>query len=267
MDCVVTHTIQLATMLKKDIILLHIADRRYHGTSVDVDMLKQIQDSINSQQNGTLHASYCILEQPTSKVIASLGELFNGVAVVVAVDPLAHKHTATHHKEVLHNFGECKTAYLTVQYHSVTAALPDYHRVAFSIDYSKESKEKLIWASYFARFNNSQLLLFHHIYNDEGLHQKWHNNMRFLNKFFDGFGIHYQEHTIHTRQGLFAETAVVEAAHTADCQLLISTTTDLRNKDILDYLLGCAEQRTIINKHKIPILFLNPRNDLYVLCD
>lgn len=266
-DCVTAHAIHLAQMLKKDIILLHINDRRYRDTSVDAKLLEKLQSEINRRQDGTPHASYCLLQQPTRKAIAALGEVLNGVAVVAAVVPKARRHSATHYREVLRNFSECKTAYLTVQCDSVAAHHPNYDKVAFSVDYSKESKEKLIWASYFARFNQSHLDLFHHTYSDEGLRQKWHNNMRFLNKFFDGFGIRYQEHTLHQRQGLFAETAVVTAAHTEGCQLLISTTTDLRNKDLLDYLLGCAEQRTIRNKERLPILYLNPRDDLYVLCD
>lgn len=266
-DCVMTHTVRLAEMLKKDIILLHIADHRYHDSSVDEGLLQRLQNEINSRQEGTPHVSYCVLRQPTRKAIAALGELLNSVVVVAAVDPNARKRTATHYREVLHNFSECKTAYLTVQYDSKTVQQPHYDTVAFSVDYSKESKEKLIWASYFARFNQSRLDLFHHTYSDEGLHQKWHNNMRFLNKFFDGFGIRYQAHALHGRQGLFAETAVVDAAYQEGCHLLISTTTDLRNKDLLDYLLGCAEQRTIRNEYRLPILFLNPRDDLYVLCD
>lgn len=266
-ECVVAHSIQLARMLKKDIILLHVDDQRFCDTSVNADTLQQLQTEINSRQEGLPHASYCVLKQPTRKAIAALGELLNAVAVVAAVDSNARKHTATHHKEVLHNFGNCKTAYLTVQRNSKAAQQPCYDRVAFSIDYSKESKEKLIWASYFARFNSSRLELFHYIYSDEGLRQKWHNNIRFLNKFFDGFGISYQEHALSGRQGLFAETSVVAAAHASGCQLLISTTTDLRNKDLLDYLLGSAEQRTVRNTQGLPILFLNPRDDLYVLCD
>lgn len=266
-DCVVAHTVQLAKMLKKDIILLHIADRRYRDTSIDAALLERLQNEINSRPEGSPHASYCVLQQPTRKAVAALGELLNCVAIVAAVDPNAHKRTATHSKEMLRNFSECKTAYLTVQCDSSAALRPHYDRVAFSVDYSKESKEKLIWASYFARFNNSQLELFHHTYNDEGLRQKWHNNMRFLDKFFYGFGIHYQAHPITGKQGLFAETAVVTEAAKDGCHLLISTTTDLRNKDLLDYLLGSAEQRTIRNTQQLPILFLNPRDDLYVLCD
>ena len=230
-DCVTAHAIQLARMLKKDIILLHIADRHYRNTDVDTTLLQRLQDDINRRQEGLPHASYCVLQQPTRKTIAALGELLNAVAVVAAIDPNARRHTPTHSKEVLHNFSDCKTAYLTVQSNSAAAQHPCYDRVAFSVDYSKESKEKLVWASYFARFNSSRLDLFHHIYSDEGLQQKWHNNMRFLNKFFDGFGIRYQAHPIERHPRLFAETAVVEAAAACGCNLLISTTTDLSARD------------------------------------
>jgi len=47
--------------------------------------------------------------------------------------------------------------------------------------------------------------------------------------------------------------------------LLIAVTT--KEKDGLEFFVGVQEQRTIVNRERIPILFLNPREDLYVLCD
>lgn len=265
-DSVMAHTVRLATILKKDIILLHIDDRRYRDTSINTDLLQRLQGEINSRQDNP-HASYCVLQQPTRKAIAAIGSLLNAVSVVAAVSNKASRHSAVHRREVLRNFSECKTAYLTIQIESPSATTPRYERVAFSIDYSKESKEKLLWASYFARFNNSRLELFHHTYRDEGLRQKWRNNVRFLDKFFSSLGVSYESHTLPYQRLLFPETSVATAAADSGCHLLISTTTDLRNKDLLDYLLGSAEQRTICNPERMPVLYLNPRDDLYVLCD
>jgi hypothetical protein len=47
--------------------------------------------------------------------------------------------------------------------------------------------------------------------------------------------------------------------------MLIAVTT--KEKDGLEFFIGVQEERTIVNKANIPILFLNPREELYVLCD
>lgn len=276
---VIRHAYALALMLKKDIVLLHVADSRYKTSDIDETVLKSLEEHVNNG-DPTLtgltagavdawrpHSAYCLLRKSTREAIGIVGDLLNGVVVVAAVNTHARRHTATHPKELLRNFSQCKTAYLTLQSGSTAARHPDYSRVAFAIDYSKESKEKLLWASYFARFNNSLLELFYTHYHDEGLRQKWNNNMRFLTKFFNSLQIGYTPHPMEQRWVLHNETRVVAAASKSQCSLIVSTTTDLRNKDILDLIAGTAEQRVIGNSEQLPVLFLNPRDDIYVLCD
>ena len=43
-------------------------------------------------------------------------------------------------------------------------------------------------------------------------------------------------------------------------------TTDKRDRDLGDLIAGPTERR-LLQKSTIPILFLNQRDDLYVLCD
>jgi hypothetical protein len=49
--------------------------------------------------------------------------------------------------------------------------------------------------------------------------------------------------------------------------LMVCLTTDTREMDFLDWFIGAQETRVIRNKQKLPILFINPRDDIYVLCD
>lgn len=264
-DTVLSYSLFLARMLKKDIILLHIDDKRYHER-LDEDYFKSLQEKVRQENPDGPHASYCILHERSRKALSAVATLLNGVVVVAAVNPHARHRTPSHRRELLRNFAECKIAYLTVR----NGRLATHHtatKVAFSVDYRKESKEKLIWASYFARFNHSQLQLFHERYTDERLHRKWHNNMLFLDKFFNSMVIPYTKHTLPSRHVLFPETVVANAASAEGCDLLISTTTDLRDRDIVEYFAGTAEQRVILNEEQLPVLFLNPRDDLYVLCD
>ena len=55
--------------------------------------------------------------------------------------------------------------------------------------------------------------------------------------------------------------------YTSRRMYLITLTTDLRKRDILEWFIGTQEQRIVRNSLLMPILFLNPRDDFYVLCD
>jgi hypothetical protein len=108
--------------------------------------------------------------------------------------------------------------------------------------------------------------MLHFKYSDSGLHTKWHNNVLFMDKFFSGLNVTYASLPIQGR-ALFPETIVCRSAAQAGCGLLISVTTDTRNLDVIEWFAGVQEHRTIRNPHQLPVLFINPRNDIYVLCD
>jgi hypothetical protein len=108
--------------------------------------------------------------------------------------------------------------------------------------------------------------MIHFQYSDSGLHYKWHNNILFMDKFFAGLNVSYNPIPINGKS-VYPETAVCRAAAEAGCGLLISVTTDSRNRDVLEWFAGVQEDRTIRNPHLLPVLFINPRNDIYVLCD
>ena len=260
-DTIVSHACFLARMLNKGMILLYVEDPHYKGPTIAEaeTILKKIETA--HPETSPAHVA---MKGNTREIIDTLPTLLNGVIAVTGVNPQTRRNNPTHPRQVLHNFASCKIAYLTVQ--EPLRDSTTYQNIAYSIDFRKESKEKLIWASYFARFNQSTLHMLHYDYRDEGLHTKWHNNILFMNKFFKGLGVKYQEHIVEGR-AVYPETRVCENAVLLGCGLLISVTTDTRDRDVLEWFAGVQEDRTIRNNAHLPILYLNPRNDIYVLCD
>ena len=258
---VVSHAVHLARMLNKGLILLYVEDPHFGVPSIDSvePQLKAIEATIPD-----VHPAHVALKGSTVEVINALPTLLNGVVAVAGVDPNARHGRPTHPRRVLSLFSQCKIAYLTVQ--KPLADSSAYDSVAYSIDFNKESKEKLIWASYFARFNHSRLLMLHFQYTDSGLFTKWHNNILFMDKFFSGLGVTYQSHSLQGR-ALFPETIACRTAAETGCGLLISVTTDSRNRDVIEWFAGVQEDRTIRNPYSLPVMYINPRNDIYVLCD
>ena len=126
----------------------------------------------------------------------------------------------------------------------------------------REGKEKLIWASYLARFLDCRITIAHPDYRDKDLHLRWRNNMRFVDKIFTPLDIHYSTATL--LRSTQVDLAVLDEMHP---DLLIARTTDTRERDLVDWFLPLPEIRLLTHTSHTPLLFLNPRDDLYILCD
>ena len=260
---VVDYARSMARFLKKGLILLFICDKKY--TKTTSDEAQQRLSSIKEQFSGE-DINFCVLKGRTRETITMLPTLLNAVVIVAGVDPKASLLKPTNPRRVLLDFGQCRTAYLTVQNVKPNPQNLNLKDVALRIDYNRESKEKLIWASYFARFNGSRLHVMHETYNDSGLRGKFDNNMLFLDKFFSGLGIGYEKEDLASTAN-FPDRNAIRQASTKGYDLMVCLTTDTRELDFLDFFIGAQETRTIRNKQKLPVLFINPRDDIYVLCD
>ena len=126
----------------------------------------------------------------------------------------------------------------------------------------REGKEKLVWASYLARFVDSSVTIAHPDYRDGDLRMRWRNNMRFVEKMFSPLGIDYT--TALLSRSTRVDLAALDELHP---DLLIARTTDTRERDFIDWLLPLPEYRLLTHPSHTPLLFLNPRDDLYILCD
>lgn len=260
-EVVLSYSLFMANMLRKGLILLRIVDPKYTSetTSEAEKHLQELKTKIHLNNNVT----YCAIKGNTKDILTALPVALNVVTVIGAVDKNAHRKSPLSRKNVLKNFSECKTAFLLAQ-----EPLKDtdmLQNIAFSIDFKKESKDKFLWASYFSRFNNSFLHSFSPKYEDEFLRAKWFDNTKFLDKMFASLNVKYEKHSISKQQSQYLDIDVLQYASTKGIGLLVSTTT--KERDVMEYFIGVQEDKTIINEYKIPILYLNPREDLYVLCD
>lgn len=267
-NTVVSHAVFFAQKLGKGLILLHISDPKYTKVtpSEAENELKKLCNSIHTSNN-THQTSYLALSGDTKQILTSLPTLMNGVLIVAQVAPHAKRRSPINRRNILRNLADCRAAFLTVQQplslkHSILNH--NYNNVAMVVDFKKESKDKFIWSSYFPRFIGSQMHVLYYDYKDQFLHGKWYANMQQLHKLYTGLNISFQPHTIESKS-TFPDVNALRFANENGFGLLICVTT--KERDTLELIIGTQEQRTITNNFNIPILFLNPREDLYVLCD
>lgn len=269
-EATLSYAVSLARMIGKGLILLHVSDPHY--TDIDPDEAQQhlvaLRDSclasLTAQPTAsTIPVTYAALRGDTQTLVTALPTLLGAVAVVAQVDKHAGRRSPLHPRQILHIFKECKTAFLVAQRPLPEGATPFAH-VALSIDHKKESKDKYIWTSYFARFGGSTIHTLYYDYKDEFLKNKWYSNMKFLHKFFNNLNLSFQPHIIPSKS-TFTDVNALNYAAQQGYDLLVSVTT--KERDAVEFFIGTQEQRLIDNAHQLPILFLNPREDLYVLCD
>ena len=218
----------------------------------------------------TLGIPYVSLQGDWHTAIEGLPTAFNGILAVTAVDTAAPRTSLTHPKTLLREFKNCKIAYLVVSRLLAVDStspnsdfrLPTCQRCALTMTHRREGKEKLVWASYLARFVDSSVTIAHPDYRDGDLRMRWRNNMRFVEKMFSPLGIDYTAALL--SRSTRVDLAALDELHP---DLLIARTTDTRERDFIDWLLPLPEYRLLTHPSHTPLLFLNPRDDLYILCD
>ena len=208
---------------------------------------------------------FVALHSDWPSAINALPTAFNAILAITLSDPDAGRHSFTHPRQILKNYRQCKIAYLAIAkgWRPENPTWPE--RVALTLNHQRESKEKLIWASYFARFFGSHIVVMHHPYKDAAFRSRWNNNMRYLEKVFSGLGLDYDTHPL--EGGSEFGNPDLAAVKEEGIDLFITLVADQREKDLGDLFTPPAELKLLKKGNRRPILFLNQRDDLYILCD
>jgi nucleotide-binding universal stress UspA family protein len=126
--------------------------------------------------------------------------------------------------------------------------------VVIPIDFRWENKEKLNWIYFLHEYYESNIHLFRSSANDK----RTENNLHFAKKTLDYKQIEFEITAAEGNRNFAIET--IEYAHSIKADMIIIMLN--RNLTFIDYILGPKEQHIIANQYKIPVMCLNPRNDL-----
>lgn len=139
---------------------------------------------------------------------------------------------------------------------------PLWLNVMTTLDINRQEKEKSLWSGYFNRYGGATVHVLHTTYKDEFLREKLRDNLEFTDKLYQNLDIQAEKHEIAKANDLDSY-ALSHAADYNGSLLVIMTTS---YKTIIDLLFGVREKYLIANKYGIPVLCINERDDLYVLC-
>lgn len=154
-----------------------------------------------------------------------------------------------------------KTPYILVPVHSVPGK---YEEVAMVLSYPKEEKEKILWASYFGRINKSKIRVLIPKARDQFFLSGIKGNIQALKKLYINAEVNFD--LVDLEVSVYkTEQKTVDYINLNDVSALIVLTS--RNVDIFDFFEGTSEKKLAKASFKVPVLCINPRDDLYVLCN
>lgn len=138
-----------------------------------------------------------------------------------------------------------------------------YKNVVLPLDSLRQSKEKSLWAGYFSRFYKATVHILIASYADEYLKDKVLGNLKFTQKIYANLEIDYKIHNVGAIKEDIDEYALTFAPQVNGTLVLVMTT---RFFTVLDLFLGPSELKVIANPQQLPVMCINQRDDLYVLC-
>lgn len=149
---------------------------------------------------------------------------------------------------------------------TVGRKLPDsniFRHVMLPLDIDRQHKEKALWAGYFSRFYHATVHVLYASYKDQLLKQKVKDNIDFTKKLYQNLEIDYELHQM-DRNIDDIDHFSLSFAPQVNASLTVIMMTSYYT--FIDYIFGPKENALIANDVDLPVLCINERDDLYVLC-
>lgn len=139
-----------------------------------------------------------------------------------------------------------------------------FKNVVYSMGYQKQEKEKILWASYFGRIYSSTIHVAIPKASDEYFKSGVWTNVQAMEKLYKNTEVQYKLEKM-TANIHKADQAAIQYCNEIQAGAFITLTTP--SLDVFDLFGGSQERIAICNRYNIPVLCINPRDDLYVLCN
>jgi len=148
----------------------------------------------------------------------------------------------------------------------------DYQQIILPLDINCQEKELALWASYFPAYFqkncpevSKENVLIHIIFNqykDELLCKKVQNNIDFVKKLFDNLAVSYTLHSFTKVDNI--NTFGLQFAKRMENSVLLHLMPE--HNSLIDLIFGPVSNKILGNREQIPVLCLNAREDIFVLC-
>lgn len=248
---VVVHGIRMAGVLRKELCLTAVWKDKAQKIQLQE---KLIQTSRTLKGNlPDMEISWLLLQKSLHDNMQKLVDDYEAVLVVLHQADINWAMKA---------FRESSIAFLFVN--GDVPRFISYKNVLVPVDFRKASKETSLWASYFGRFNKSQVQLIYAHETDRDQANKLIRNLNFFKKFLSSLNVSHHEVAGKSTSWGICNEAIAKSDELNGDVLIFSGSSAI---SLIDLLIGLPEKKIIRKAGYLPILMINPRKDICVLCD
>ena len=164
-----------------------------------------------------------------------------------------------HTKSIRNLLNDCRDLRIPYLFYKDSFSELDLKKVILPIGFLEEELEKAQFAAAFGRFCNSEIRML--LANDYG--SKAATNADRMKQLFDKFDFRYTLDKA-TKDSFKVEAESIQVAEKEQAGMIIVSAS--RDYGLDDILFGPKEYH-VVKKSSVPVLLVNPRGDLYALCD
>lgn len=137
-----------------------------------------------------------------------------------------------------------------------------FRHVLLPLDIERQGKEKALWAGYFSRFYNAVVHVLVPHYKDKSLNEQVMGNVAFVKKLYANMEVTFRISEVQGVNDIDRHSLHFAPEVGASLTVIMMT----KYMTLGDLLLGTREKHLIGNDEGLPVLCINQRDDLYILC-
>jgi len=258
---------ELAGLFKCEICLFHTINKKiskfYSGEKLSEEVVRKKLTIIamNIIETHNIQTNVYFFKEEVDKVINKIYEQINAIAVVFGINAKKKPYHYFTPGDISTDYRNLRIPIITV--HDELNNKSFFNNIILTLDFNRESKEKSAWAGHISTLNNTKITILTRHYNDSYFAAALRSNMALVKKLYDNLGVVYEIKNEPDIKCDIDKYAVDYAFYNKGEMLVVMATKEIA---IDDLLFGLKEKKIINNKYKLPVMLINPRDDLYLPC-
>ncbi|WP_299584210.1 hypothetical protein [uncultured Sunxiuqinia sp.] len=253
MNDAIVHGLRIAGIFRKELCLFHPLQEKGKADKLAVQKVLTTIIHRLKKDVSTTPMSSLTLKGDLANCIDRVAEQYDGVMLVLTSEKLKAKLQALQVSQI---------PFLFVKGHTPESLR--YKKVMLPVDLRKVMKDTSLWASYFGRFNQADVTILGATEKPKDHAKMIGKNLKFITQLFTKLLIDFQQ-TSTPKNSFGLPHRALEQCHKEKYDLLIMPSS--KNISLIDLLIGLPETKILKKAGHLPVLCINPKRDMYILCD
>lgn len=253
MNDAIVHGVRVADIFKKELCLFHALGKK--GREEKLAVQKSLAVVIRKLKKDLpgISISSLTLKGDLAETIDRVAEQYNGIMLVLTAKKLKQKMPALQLSPI---------PFLFVS--GSNEKQLRYDKVLLPVDFRTVMKDTSLWASYFGRFNKSSTLILSANDNNADQKKKIKKNLKFIEKLLMNLQLDVQFEQAEKGSFRLPGESLTKCIDSKSNLLIIPSS---KNISLIDVIIGLPEAKVIKKAKDHPVLCINSKRDMYVLCD